>query len=249
MDPEDLTARARIRAAAMRHFGEHGFEKATIRGIAEEAGVSSGLIRHHFGSKEALRDACDEYVLRTVRKLNDETWAAIKEGDLGKAATARRPTGQDHRYIARSLIDGGSHELFDDMVRMSEAWFTGFVKNGDELSPARDKAAVVTAWGLAIPILFEHISRALGVDLTTPEGDARLARALLDLYSTPLMSPEEAAAARAGLSGPPASGLTSTEARRGTSPGPPRAGGKTPDTGPRTAERSEASDTERNLDD
>ena len=39
---------------------------------------------------------------------------------------------------------------------------------------------------------------------------------------------------------PPASGLTSTEARRGTSPGPPRAGGRTPDTGREPAERSEA---------
>jgi dipeptidyl aminopeptidase/acylaminoacyl peptidase/CubicO group peptidase (beta-lactamase class C family) len=39
---------------------------------------------------------------------------------------------------------------------------------------------------------------------------------------------------------PPASGLTSTEARRGTSPGPPCAGGKTPGTGREPAERSEA---------
>lgn len=186
----------------MKHFGEHGFEKATIRGIAETAGVSSGLLRHHFGSKEALRDACDEYVLRIVRKLNDEVWAAMKEGDLASAAAARRPTGQYHRYIARSLIDGGASELFDEMVRMSEAWFTGFVKEGDESDvPIRDRAAVATAWGLAIPILFEHLSRAFGVDMASPEGDTRLAAALIELYSRPMMSPEEAAAARAGLKG------------------------------------------------
>jgi TetR/AcrR family transcriptional regulator, regulator of cefoperazone and chloramphenicol sensitivity len=200
-DPEDLTARARIRDAAMRHFGEHGFERTTIRGIAKTAGVSSGLLRHHFGSKDALRDACDEYVLGIVRRLNDETWAAIKEGDLAKAATVRRPSGQYHRYIARSLVDGGASELFDEMVRMSEAWFAGFVKDGAAPEAIRDKAAVVTAWGLAIPILFDHLSRAFGTDLSTPEGDRRLATALLDLYSQPLMSPEEAAAARAGLKG------------------------------------------------
>src|SRR6476469_4844955 len=184
----------------MRHFGEHGFEKATIRGIAETAGVSSGLVRHHFGSKEALHAACDEYVLRTVRKLNEETWAAIKEGDLAKASATRRPSGRYHRYVARSLIDGGASELFDEMVGMSEAWFTGFVKgDGEPDVPVRDRAAVVTAWGLAIPILFEHLSRAFGVDLSTPEGDIRLASALLDIYSHPMMSPEDAAAARAGL--------------------------------------------------
>jgi hypothetical protein len=39
--PADLTARARIRDAALRLFGEQGFDQATIRGIAEAAGVSS----------------------------------------------------------------------------------------------------------------------------------------------------------------------------------------------------------------
>ncbi|SRR6266498_914360 len=186
----------------MKQFAEHGFDKATIRGIAKEAGVSSGLIRHHFDCKEALRAACDAYVLRIVRKINEDTWTAIRDGDLARAAAARGPIGPYHRYVARTLIDGGSNKLFDEMVRMSETWFTGFVPDGGEgFSPIRDKAAVVTAWGLAIPILFEHLARAFGVDLTTPEGDARLASALLDLYSHPLMSPEEAAAARAGLKG------------------------------------------------
>ena len=184
----------------MAHFADQGFERATIRGIAERAGVSSGLIRHHFGSKEALRAACDEFVLRTVRRLNDEVWAAIKDGDLAAAAAVRRPVAQHHHYIARSLIDGGASELFDEMVRLSETWFTGFVKDAGE-APSRHKAAVVTAWGLAIPVMFDHLSRAFGTDLTTPEGYAQLATALLDLYSIPLMSPQEAAAARAGLKG------------------------------------------------
>ncbi|MFC7644136.1 helix-turn-helix domain-containing protein [Streptosporangium lutulentum] len=66
-DPEDLTARARIRDAAMLHFGEHGFERATIREIAATAGVSSGLVRHHFGSKQELREACDAHLVKMVR--------------------------------------------------------------------------------------------------------------------------------------------------------------------------------------
>lgn len=55
-EPEDLTARARIRDAALKHFTESGFAKATIRDIARTAGVSPGLVRHHFGSKEGLRE-------------------------------------------------------------------------------------------------------------------------------------------------------------------------------------------------
>jgi AcrR family transcriptional regulator len=55
----DLTARARIREAALRHFAEEGYQGATIRAIAGTAGVSPGLLRHHFGSKEELRAACE----------------------------------------------------------------------------------------------------------------------------------------------------------------------------------------------
>lgn len=186
----------------MRHFAEHGFERTTIRGIAETAGVSSGLLRHHFGSKEALRDACDEYVLGIVRRLNEQTWAAFEAGDLGGAPSAQAPLGQFNRYIARSLIDGGSAELFDEITRMGEAWVATFDARRDDepFTSARVRAAVVSAWGLALPMMSRHLSRVMGADLETPEGFALLANALLDLYSHPLMSPEEAAAARAGLS-------------------------------------------------
>jgi AcrR family transcriptional regulator len=163
--PEDLTARARIRDAAMRHFAEQGFERATIRGIAETAGVSSGLVRHHFGSKEALRDACDEHVLRIARKLNEDTWAAFEAGDLGSAAAARVPLGQFNRYIARSLIDGGSGRLFDEITRLGEAWIRAFdARREDEPdTDARVRAAVVAAWGLALPMMLEHLSRVMPV--------------------------------------------------------------------------------------
>jgi AcrR family transcriptional regulator len=203
-DREDLTARARIRDAAMRHFAEHGFERATIRGIAETAGVSSGLLRHHFGSKEALRDACDEYVLGIVRKLNEQTWAAYEAGDLANAPQSRDQLGQYNHYIARSLVDGGSTALFDEVTGMAEAWIAAFDARREVKveSPARVRAAVVSAWGLAIPMMSEHLSRVMGVDMASPEGFTVLAHALLDLYSHPLMSQEEAAAARAGLSGP-----------------------------------------------
>lgn len=45
---------ARILAAARQAFGEAGFGRATIRGIAALAGVNPGLIVHYFGTKEEL---------------------------------------------------------------------------------------------------------------------------------------------------------------------------------------------------
>ncbi|MFD0534725.1 TetR/AcrR family transcriptional regulator [Actinomadura luteofluorescens] len=73
--PEDLTARAKIRDVALLQFAEHGMRGATFRGIAEAAGVSVGLVQHHFGSKEELREACDAYALDTVRDLSSTSAA------------------------------------------------------------------------------------------------------------------------------------------------------------------------------
>ena len=201
-DPEDLTARARIRDAAMRHFADHGFERATIRGIAETAGVSSGLVRHHFGSKQALRDACDEWLVRTVRRLNDQAVAELKAGEIRDYVAAARGSMLPHaRYLARSLAEGGLGLLFDEMVKMTEEWLADYVDANPEASQVDVKhwSAVITAMSLGVPILYPHLSRAMGVDLTTSEGDLLLSQTLLHVYSNPLLTRQEAARLRAGL--------------------------------------------------
>jgi AcrR family transcriptional regulator len=71
----DLTAKARIRDAALRLFAREGFG-VSARRIAAAAAVSPGLIIHHFGSKQGLRTACDEYVGRVVVELKTATMAA-----------------------------------------------------------------------------------------------------------------------------------------------------------------------------
>jgi AcrR family transcriptional regulator len=43
-----------VLAAARAQFAERGFDGATIRGIATEAGVDPALIHHYFGSKDKL---------------------------------------------------------------------------------------------------------------------------------------------------------------------------------------------------
>nr|WP_094025679.1 TetR/AcrR family transcriptional regulator [Nocardia cerradoensis] len=50
----DSGTRAAILAAARDQFGAKGYQAATIRGIAAQAGVDPALIRHFFGAKEQL---------------------------------------------------------------------------------------------------------------------------------------------------------------------------------------------------
>lgn len=53
----------------MEMFGESGVDKTTIRQIASRAGVSPGLVIHHFGSKNGLREAVDDWIME---KINTE---------------------------------------------------------------------------------------------------------------------------------------------------------------------------------
>jgi len=196
--PGDLTARARIREAAIRHFADEGYERTTIRAIAGTAGVSPGLLRHHFGSKEELRRACDEHIAETLRQIN-----AQYLDDMGGAAGDRRQLQPFERYIVRALAENSpsAAAIFDEMVTMTEQW----LKRADEARPdppavdRRIRAALISAMGSGIPLLHEQLSRTVGADIFGPAGGRLVALGLLDIYSHPLISAEDAAAGEAGI--------------------------------------------------
>jgi AcrR family transcriptional regulator len=52
--PGESRTREAILGAARKRFGEHGYEGATIRGIAGDAGIDPALVHHFYGTKERL---------------------------------------------------------------------------------------------------------------------------------------------------------------------------------------------------
>lgn len=92
---EDLSARERLRDAGLRQFAAHGYEGTNLRAIAAEAGVTVGLIRHHFGSKEGLRDAVERWVVGRFA-------AAIESADL-EADGAVAPARERDAAVAQML--------------------------------------------------------------------------------------------------------------------------------------------------
>ncbi len=191
----DLTARARIRDAALRLFAERGLDGTTIRDIAKEAGVSSGLIRHHFGSKDDLRSACDSYALDRMMRIKEQ---AVLEGQLGNPGfmSAAHPTVLlTLRYLARSLVDGSpaAEAMYDEMVELGEDWL-------DRHHPGQvSDPQVLVAMQSGLLMMHSQLSRWLGADIFTAEGHLRLTAAMIDFYSQPLLSPELAEQARAAV--------------------------------------------------
>ena len=62
----DVTAKARIRDTALWLFAQHGVAGTSLRAVAKEAGVSPGLVVHHFGGKDGLCRAVDEAVVQRI---------------------------------------------------------------------------------------------------------------------------------------------------------------------------------------
>ena len=62
----------RIRQAAVRVFSREGFDRASVKSIAEEAGVAVGSIYNHFRDKDDLLVSVFEQVFRQRISLLDE---------------------------------------------------------------------------------------------------------------------------------------------------------------------------------
>jgi len=107
------------------------------------------------------------------------------------------------RYAARALADGSPTvgAIFDEMVTMTEQWLARADEHRSD-PPAIDRrirAALVIAMAASIPLLRDHVSRALGTDMFEPEGDRLVVHTLLDIYSHILLDERAATAARSGL--------------------------------------------------
>jgi AcrR family transcriptional regulator len=70
----------RIIETALRLFGEHGYDRTTIRMLADAAGISQGLVYRYFASKEALLQAIFEQSMADVRA----SFAAADAGEPGQ---------------------------------------------------------------------------------------------------------------------------------------------------------------------
>lgn len=188
---EDLTARARIRHAALLQFAEHGMKGATFRGIAEAADVSVGLVQHHFGSKKELREACDAYALDMIRQFSSQA-SADDIADPGFQAATAQADLPVRRYLARALVDGSdaAARMFDDLVDTTERYLTdppaGFSKPATR--DLRAYCVAMVAMSAGVEVLHEQVSRVLGADTFTVDGSQRLRRAIFEVFDDRLLS-------------------------------------------------------------
>ncbi len=196
VNESDTTARAQIRDCALRLFGERGPDAVTVRDIAACAGVSPGLVLHHFGSKQGLRDAVDAHVMT----LFDEMLAgAVEDPDAFTSGEPQAVKGfaelfasqvpQDSPippYLRRLLLSGdpAGHTLFRQWFELSLTAMEAMEGTGN-LRPTDDRdamAAFLMVNDLAMILLHDHIAEAIGADPLSPEGMERWASTAFNVY-------------------------------------------------------------------
>lgn len=190
----DLTLRARIRDAAVELFGQEGFDRATVRAIADRAGASPALVLHHFGSKAGLQEACDEYVVATLLADRD---AAIRDPQAESVAGILSGVGVYRsrlNYLARLVLEPGDAgaRVFDAFLEHTRSMMRDAAQGGPvrALSDPDVTALLLTAYGLAPLVLQSHLARGLGVDPLSPEGARAMALPGLELFTRGLYSDE-----------------------------------------------------------
>jgi AcrR family transcriptional regulator len=200
--PDDRTARAVIRDEALRLFAARGPDAVTVRQIAAAAGVSPGLVLHHFGSKAGLREAVDQHVLDLfdlmLGELTGETAPDLYEpaasGSLADAITGHLPADSPvPAYLRRLLLAGdeAGRVLFGRLFALSTRTLDTLVAAG-LAAPGADpavRAAFLLSNDLAVLLLREHLTEALGTDPLSGEGMARWGREMLVIYGAGLLAP------------------------------------------------------------
>ncbi|MET3808493.1 AcrR family transcriptional regulator [Nakamurella sp. UYEF19] len=198
---EDRTSKAIIRDEALRLFATRNADAVTVRDIAAASGVSPSLILRHYGSKDGLRAAVGEHVVRLFQTMLEQ--ATAPEGtapldvqalpSLATQVARNLPTGSPiPAYLARLLIDGGpeARALFAQLHALSQAGLADLIEAGSAIDGGDPsaRAAFLLANDLAVIMLRDRLHEVLGMDPLSVAGLHRWGRQVLAVYQGGLLA-------------------------------------------------------------
>ncbi|WP_370646955.1 TetR/AcrR family transcriptional regulator [Mycobacterium sp. IDR2000157661] len=166
----------RIRDAALKCFADRGTAATSLRTVAAEAGVSLGLVQHHFVTKANLIKAVDDHVLEVMSTTLAEPIPdppADSIADVGRRVTWLISEQPDVcAYVGRALTDGSpvGSQVFDSLAHLGEARWKTREQQG------LTRPDLDATWGMLNPLVLAlgtwvlrgHVERHLPEALTTP---------------------------------------------------------------------------------
>lgn len=174
--PAIAPSAARIRAAALRLFAAQGTAATSLRAIAASAGVSVGLVQHHFPTKADLVRAVDDHVRQVVGAAMTQPAPGPPDdsvADVGRRVTALIVEQPDVvNYLTHALVEGQplGATIFDALAASGAARWKRRSGRG-ETRPDLDHLwatlhPLILVFGTLI--LRPHVDRHLPEPLATP---------------------------------------------------------------------------------
>jgi AcrR family transcriptional regulator len=186
----DSGTRDAILEAARDRFAEHGYDRATIRGIAADAGVDPALVHHFFGTKERLfvaamqfpvvpsevirqmatidRDRLGETIVRTVLGIWErEETRAMALALLRSAFTNERAADMVRGFVTSAILGvvatyvGGDEPEYRSSLVASQIVGLGVVRYVMRIEPLASAPAEDVVSALA-PTLQRYLTGDLG---------------------------------------------------------------------------------------
>ena len=180
--------REKILQAAFTVLSRQGYENASIKDIAEEAGVAQGLVHYHFKSKQQLVLAVLDFVCQKVEIGNVEGEAGAIQAFEDMKKTLKDSRDANSLYV--QLIGVGLHDALvgggvRDFIRSERAHIEALARQvlGERKQfdgAARGIAGVV--WAAVLGIMIQN--------LVDPEFDADEAIDALAAMSLTAVFPE-----------------------------------------------------------
>jgi AcrR family transcriptional regulator len=108
-DERRTDTRTQIREVALELFAEQGYDKTSLREIAERLGITKAAVYYHFKTKEEILGTLFDDLLTGVDEL--VTWASSQPRDAGTRAEVLRRyqallTGDSGGRLIRFLQEG-----------------------------------------------------------------------------------------------------------------------------------------------
>ncbi len=131
---QDPGKRDQILLAAQEIFAERGFKGATIREVADKAGIASSLIFYYFKNKTALYEAVFQSFFDQLEELIQQNLSLDLDrlGQLRQFLFTLTDYAQEHRnmmrILLREIIDNGrllkkvAQEYFNPLYRTAVAF-------------------------------------------------------------------------------------------------------------------------------
>ncbi len=154
--PNTQQRRSQIVEAMRAELAEVGYERASIKSIAERAGLGAGLIHYHFASKQDILHALVDNLIEAADRRSDEVVAEVAGSEQQVAAwiSSRVGLGRSHdaeqvrawvAVIAEAMGQPGVRSRLAKWLARDHQWLTSQFQRSGAGESASARAALLQA--------------------------------------------------------------------------------------------------------